>query len=130
MPIEPHPVDTHVGMRLRLRRLELKLSQKQLGEALDLSFQQVQKYEKGNNRISASKLFEIAGILEVPTLYFFEGLCTGSDEVGESASGLDGLGLTQTREGLRIVKAFSKIKDPKIRRTIIHLVEKIAVSEE
>jgi transcriptional regulator with XRE-family HTH domain len=130
MPIEPHPVDIHVGMRLRLRRLELKLSQKQLGEALDLSFQQVQKYEKGNNRISASKLFEIAGILEVPTLYFFEGLSTGSDEVGESASGLDGLGLTQTREGLRIVKAFSKIKDPKIRRTIIHLVEKIADSEE
>ena len=130
MPIEPHPVDIHVGMRLRLRRLELKLSQKQLGEALDLSFQQVQKYEKGNNRISASKLFEIAGILEVPTLYFFEGLSTGSDEIGESGPGLDGLGLTQTREGLRIVKAFSKIKDPKIRRTIIHLVEKIADSED
>ena len=129
MPTEPHPVDKHVGMRLRLRRLELKLSQKQLGEALDLSFQQVQKYEKGNNRISASKLFEIAGILEVPTVYFFEGLSHESGLSEESDANLDSLSLTETREGLRIVKAFSKVKDPKIRRTIIHLVEKIADSE-
>jgi len=70
----PHPVDVHVGARIRLRRKTLRISQSDLGEALGLSFQQVQKYERGGNRVSASKLYEIAGKLETPIGYFFEGL--------------------------------------------------------
>ena len=122
----PHPVDQFVGTRLRLRRLEKGLSQKQLAKALDLSFQQVQKYEKGKNRISASMLFEIAGVLEVPILYFFDGLEPDAKREEESIPSVESVNMMGTREGLRFVRAFFSVKDRKIRKLILRLVEEIA----
>src|SRR5579862_3698153 len=84
----PNPIDVHVGLQVRLRRKELKVSQERLAEALGLTFQQVQKYERGANRVSASKLYEIARALHVPVGWFFEGLSI------EAQSGLDGDGET------------------------------------
>ena len=124
------PVDKHVGSRLRMRRLMLDMSQTDIADALGLTFQQVQKYEKGTNRIGASRLQHISQILQVPVPFFFEGgpAAPGpgpaARETAVSASYVTDF--LATSDGLSLVKAFMLIKDPKLRRAIVRLVEEIA----
>jgi transcriptional regulator with XRE-family HTH domain len=125
----PNPVDKHVGSRVRMRRMMLGMSQEKLGDALGLTFQQVQKYEKGTNRIGASRLQQISDILQVPVSFFFEGAPTvpgvvpsGMGEVPSPAYVSDFLA---TSDGLALTKAFVQIKDSKLRRRIVDLVEAI-----
>ncbi len=122
----PDPIDMHVGARLRLCRIENDVTQIQLGEKLDLSFQQIQKYEKGANRISASVLFRMAGIFDVSVLYFFDGLTPESDSAEKKLLNIEFINLQSVREDLRFLKAYSNITDKNIRRTILHLVEEIS----
>jgi transcriptional regulator with XRE-family HTH domain len=129
----PNPIDKHVGSRVRMRRMMLAMSQEKLGDALGLTFQQVQKYEKGTNRIGASRLQQIAHILQVPVEFFFEGAPSlqaptpGAKEVPSTAYVSDFLA---TSEGLSLTKAFTRIKEPKLRRRIVDLVEEIAGQDE
>ena len=129
MSSKPNPVDQYVGMRVRQLRLERKLTQKQLGDQLGRTFQQVQKYENGTNRISASVLFRISVIFEVPILYFFSGLSGNSEPHTVDQASINVQSLMSTREGLRLVKAFAKLNDAKIRKKILDLVEGIAEIE-
>ena len=127
----PNPVDRHVGSRVRMRRVLVGLSQEKLGESLGLTFQQVQKYEKGTNRIGASRLQQISRILGVPVEYFFEGapqtieraLSSGFEDNGDTAYVADFLA---TNEGIQLNKAFVRIKDAKLRRRVVELVSAIA----
>jgi transcriptional regulator with XRE-family HTH domain len=128
----PNPVDRHVGSRVRMRRMMLSMSQEKLGDALGLTFQQVQKYEKGTNRIGASRLQQISHILQVPVAFFFE----GAPNVGEPTPPTDGMGeapspayvsdFLATSDGLALTKAFMRIGNAKLRRRIVDLVEQIA----
>ena len=126
----PNPIDRHVGSRVRMRRMMLSMSQEKLGDALGLTFQQVQKYEKGANRIGASRLQHIAGILQVPVSFFFEGSPTHEGEgprgLGEAPSPAYVSDFLATSDGLSLTKAFVRIKDAKLRRRIVDLVEQIA----
>jgi transcriptional regulator with XRE-family HTH domain len=125
----PNPIDRHVGSRVRMRRMMLGMSQEKLGDALDLTFQQVQKYEKGTNRIGASRLQSIAHILQVPVAFFFEGAPSGvglSAVTGEAPSPAYVSDFLASSEGLALTKAFMRIKDPKVRRRVVDLVEAIA----
>ncbi len=131
---KPNPVDVHVGSRVRYRRMIIGMSQEKLGERMNLTFQQIQKYEKGTNRIGASRLFQLSKILEVPVGYFFEDAFAqsapahamhGLHEPAQEGYLLDFL---NSREGLDLNKAFAKIQDPKVRRRVIDLVR--ALSEE
>jgi transcriptional regulator with XRE-family HTH domain len=125
----PNPTDKHVGSRVRMRRLMLSMSQEKLGEALGLTFQQVQKYEKGTNRISASRLQQMSNILQVPIPFFFEGLSRASavsKGMSEAPSPTYVSDFLATSDGLTLTKAFMQIKDPKLRRRIVSLVEEIA----
>lgn len=123
----PNPIDKHVGNRVRMRRILAGLSQEKLGEALGLTFQQVQKYEKGTNRIGASRLQQISKILEAPPAFFFEGAPVGDgiaqSGFAESAQVVDFL---STVEGLQLNKAFASIRDAKVRKRIVDLVIAIA----
>ena len=123
----PNPTDKHVGARVRMRRMMLSMSQGKLGDALGLTFQQVQKYEKGSNRIGASRLQHIAQILQVPVSFFFDG--GPAVEGSRGASGLASPAYLSdffaTRDGLALAKAFMDIKDKKLRRCIVALVEEI-----
>lgn len=129
----PNPVDKHVGSRVRMRRLMLSLSQEKLGDALGLTFQQVQKYEKGTNRIGASRLQQMSSILQVPVAFFFEGAPRIPGE-GKSMSGAPSPAFVSeflaTSEGLALMKAFSDIRSAKLRRSIVHLVEEIAGGDD
>jgi transcriptional regulator with XRE-family HTH domain len=127
----PNPIDRHVGSRVRLRRMLLGVSQEKLGEALGLTFQQIQKYEKGTNRISASRLQNIAKILGVQVAFFFEGAplgdaVAGSGGMAESAGPGYVADFLSTSEGVQLNKAFIRITDPKVRRRVIDLVESLA----
>lgn len=130
----PNPIDRHVGSRVRMRRVLVGMSQEKLGEALALTFQQVQKYEKGTNRIGASRLQQISRILGVPVEYFFEGApqapdrptANGFQEVGDTSYVADFLA---TNEGVQLNKAFVRIKDPKLRRKVVELVSAMAGDE-
>jgi transcriptional regulator with XRE-family HTH domain len=113
-------VDKHVGSRVRMRRMMLGMSQEKLGDALGLTFQQVQKYEKGTNRISASRLQHISQILQMPVPFFFEGAPGGVDGAAESPSYVNEF--LATADGLALTKAFMRIEDAKLRRLIVHLV--------
>ncbi len=131
---KPNPIDVHVGSRVRYRRMIIGMSQEKLGEKMNLTFQQIQKYEKGTNRIGASRLFQLSRILEVPVGYFFEDAFANSVP-SQSGHGLhepeqEGylLDFLNSREGLDLNKAFAKIHDPKVRRRVIDLVR--ALSEE
>ena len=123
-----NPIDKHVGSRVRMRRLMLDMSQTDLGDALGLTFQQVQKYEKGTNRIGASRLQQISLILQVPVSFFFEGappppgMPHGFGEAPSPAYVTDFLA---TSEGLALVKAFMRIENPKLRRRLVDLVEEM-----
>jgi transcriptional regulator with XRE-family HTH domain len=125
---EINSVDKHVGARLRMRRLMLDKSQSELGVALGLTFQQVQKYEKGANRVSASRLQHLANILGVPVSFFFEGAPLGFEPSDRPRMDWDMSAVNDflaTTDGLALVKAFASISDPKIRRAIVALVEQI-----
>ena len=126
----PNPIDKHVGNRLRMRRIMLGMSQTNLGDGLGLSFQQVQKYEKGTNRLSASKLQQCAGILQVPVEFFFDGAPNAPgqthDGFSEAPSPAYVSDFLATSDGLALTKAFMGIKDAKLRRRIVDLVEQIA----
>jgi transcriptional regulator with XRE-family HTH domain len=130
----PNPIDKHVGSRVRMRRMMLSMSQEKLGDALGLTFQQVQKYEKGTNRIGASRLQQISHILQVPVAFFFEGApSTGAhvaDGMREAPSPAYVSDFLATSEGLSLTKAFMRIKEPKLRRRIVDLVEEIAGEDD
>ena len=121
-----NPTDKHVGSRVRMRRIMLGMSQEKLGDSLGLTFQQVQKYEKGTNRIGASRLQQISNALQVPIAFFFEGGPNVSGRPG-AAPGLPSPGYVSdflsTSDGLALTKAFMNIKNAKIRRHIVNLVE-------
>ncbi len=130
---KPNPVDIHVGTRVRYRRMIIGMSQEKLGEKMNLTFQQIQKYEKGTNRIGASRLFQLSKILEVPIGYFFEDAFANSAQsnvqsLHEPAQESFLLDFLNSREGLDLNRAFAKIHDPKVRRRVIDLVR--ALSEE
>jgi len=125
----PNPVDKYVGSRVRMRRIMLGLSQEKLGDALGLTFQQIQKYEKGTNRIGASRLHQISDILQVPVSFLFEGGPSSSTTVeglGEAPSPAYVSDFLATSEGLALTRAFTRITDAKLRRSIVDLVEQIA----
>ena len=128
----PNPVDKYVGSRVRMRRIMLGMSQEKLGEALGLTFQQVQKYEKGTNRVGASRLQQISEILQVPVSFLFDGGPTGihhADGISEGASPTYVADFLATAEGLALTRAFTRITDAKLRRSIVELVEQIAARE-
>lgn len=118
----PHLVDEQVGARVRMRRLMLGMSQEELAEGLGLTFQQVQKYEKGTNRISASRLQQIAQILQVPVSFLFQEF--EAPDAKQAPSWLSGF--LATKDGLALTKAFMTIRDRQVRRRIVQLVEAIA----
>ena len=124
----PNPIDVHVGKRVRTRRMLIGLSQEKLGDALGVTFQQVQKYEKGSNRISASRLQGIARLLDVPVAYFFEDAPVGMPMAPEAVArpAPDGAGLLETPEGVQLANAFSAIDDAQIRRRLVDLAEALA----
>lgn len=128
---QPNPVDIHVGGRVRLRRMMQGMSQEKLGESLGITFQQIQKYEKGTNRIGASRLQHIAQVLEVPVSFFFEDAPGSSTESGfsESRPAAFVTDFLTSTEGLQLNKAFIRIKDPKVRRRIVELVRAVAGEE-
>ncbi len=132
MSKSPNPVDIHVGTRVRMRRLMLHLSQTQRADALGVTFQPVQKYEKGVNRISASRLQQISQILQVSIPFFFEGLPTvtkGSKKASDAPFPNYISLFPTTSDGLSLTKAFMRIKETALRRAIVHLVEKMADSD-
>jgi transcriptional regulator with XRE-family HTH domain len=128
----PNPIDVHVGGRVRLQRMLLGVSQEKLGERLGLTFQQIQKYEKGVNRIGASRLFDLAQVLGVPIQFFYDDAPAGDMATATAAGFADKTGDTyifdflNTREGLELNKAFARISDPKARRAILDLVRSLA----
>lgn len=129
----PHPIDVHVGSRVKLRRMILGMSQESLGKSLGLTFQQIQKYEKGVNRIGASRIFEISQLLGVPVQFFY-------DEYGDrTANGAgfaepDGAGnpvmeLVSSPEGVQLCRYFAAIRDPQVKKRVLDLVKSIAETE-
>ena len=124
----PEEVDIHVGARIRMRRRFLGLTQQQLAEHLGLTFQQVQKYERGANRVSASKLYEIARALQTPVPYFFEGLTesgqTGTDEARGAELSIREFLLTS--EGQELASLYPQIQHARLRRQVLELVRTIA----
>ena len=122
----PHPIDVHVGSRLLMGRVLLGLNQTELGEAIGVTFQQLQKYEKGTNRISASRLFDLSHVLDVPFSFFF-------DDVPAKVTKGSGAELSQSaevefiskRETLELVKAYTRIADPTMRRVLLDLITAI-----
>ncbi|MGI9354371.1 MAG: helix-turn-helix domain-containing protein [Rhizobiaceae bacterium] len=125
----PHPIDVHVGGRVRLRRTMLRISQEVLGKELGVTFQQVQKYEKGTNRISASKLYEICQALSVQVSFFFEGISVGTSRVAGLAEA-DGAAykadFLSTSESVKLNLAFQRIDNPALRRQIVDLAKTVA----
>ncbi len=128
---EASPIDRHVGARIRMRRKILGVSQEKLADSLGLTFQQVQKYEKGANRVSASKLDEIAAALQTQVAYFFEGLADPSIEVDARAKGAEQFvhDFLMTPEGLELAGLFPRITRPAVRRRILDLVRSMADEE-
>ncbi len=131
----PNPVDVHVGARLRVRRTLLGMNQTMLGEAIGLTFQQVQKYEKGTNRISASRLFALSQLLDVPVEYFFDGMPAAVAACSPAQSG----GRAKKppshepdpmakRETLELVRAYYKIADPEIRKQLYELAKALGAA--
>ena len=126
---KPNPIDIHVGSRVRLRRNMLGMSQEKLGEALGITFQQIQKYEKGTNRVGASRLQAISTILNVPVSFFFEdapGTSPTAGGLAEANSTSFVVDFLSSAEGLQLNRAFAKIADPKVRRKIVDLVKVLA----
>jgi transcriptional regulator with XRE-family HTH domain len=130
---KPNPVDVHVGARIRLRRNMIGLSQEKLGESLGITFQQIQKYEKGMNRVGASRLQAIGNILNVPVTFFFDDMPGQSDKpkgFDEESETTYVVGFLNSSEGIQLARAFAKITDAKIRRKILDLVRTLGDEEE
>jgi len=131
---KPNPIDIHVGSRIRLRRNMLGMSQEKLGESLGITFQQIQKYEKGTNRVGASRLQAISTILSVPVSFFFEdapGHETGGNRgLAEDSSTTYVVDFLNSAEGLQLNRAFVKIADARVRRKVVDLVKALAVDDE
>ncbi|MFQ0815048.1 Cro/Cl family transcriptional regulator [Brucella anthropi] len=129
---KPNPIDVHVGSRIRLRRNMLGLSQEKLGENLGITFQQIQKYEKGTNRVGASRLQAISAILNVPVSFFFEDAPGSSPQAGfaEDNEATYVVDFLNSNEGVQLTRAFTKISDPKVRRKIIDLVKSLAADAD
>lgn len=146
---QPSSIDAHVGSRVRLRRMLIGMSQEKLGELLGLTFQQVQKYEKGANRIGASRLYDISQILAVPVSYFFDDV---SEEVATQHRSMSGRGtgasfhgnghykdlesgphmmeFVSSAEGFQLIRAYTKITDPRVRKRVLDLVKSLTGDEE
>ena len=125
----PNPIDIHVGSRVRLRRVLVGMSQEKLGDQLGITFQQVQKYEKGTNRIGASRLFMISRILDVPVSFFYDDMPGEPDSEGafeETGSGGYVVDFIKSNDGLQLNKAFLKIQNPRLRKKIVEMVSVIA----
>jgi transcriptional regulator with XRE-family HTH domain len=122
----PDETDTSVGEKIRSQRLLRHLSQTELGKKVGITFQQIQKYEKGVNRVGAGRLQRIAEVLDVPVSFFFEGARGRSPEADNINEGLEFL---DTAAAVRVVRAFAAIKDQKIRQTIVTLLEELAVQQ-
>ncbi len=134
----PSPIDVHVGSRVRLRRTLLGMSQEKLGEALGLTFQQVQKYERGVNRIGASRLFDLARVLDVPIGFFFDdmpdtlgGSASARARVAGFAEGQDGFedDTLHRRETLELVRAYYRITDPSVRKRVFELIKSLTPTD-
>ena len=128
---QANPIDAQVGNRVRLRRMLVGMSQEKLGEMLGLTFQQVQKYEKGVNRIGAGRLYQVARILGVPVNYFYEDVMNVQNEnphVNEHPSP-PVMEFLSSGEGLQLALSFMRIKEPKVRRRVIDLVRTLAEDE-
>lgn len=127
----PNPVDVYVGSRIRMRRNILAMSQESLANAIHLTFQQVQKYEKGVNRVGASRLQQIASALQVPPSFFFEGVTATPDDKNAKAPTPNYISeFLSTADGLELVKAFARIGDAKLRRAVVDLVREISPGRE
>lgn len=130
-----NPVDKHVGERVRMRRMVLGMSQERLGEQLGLTFQQVQKYEKGVNRVGASRLFDLAHVLGVPIQYFYENMPSSLSGHASAPGMADAPGesyvadFLSSRDSIELNKAFARITDPRIRRSIVDMVRSVAGEE-
>lgn len=128
-------IDTHVGKRLRLRRTMMGLSQEALAKAVGITFQQVQKYEKGVNAMNANRLYEFSQFMRIPVAYFFEGLNAAAEIASETATGFaepgesfqhDSTKNVSDRESLEMMKAFKRIKEQQVRKRLSDLVRAIA----
>jgi len=141
---QPRPVDVHVGGRVRLRRTMLGMSQEKLGKEIGLTFQQVQKYERGTNRIGSSRLYELANVLDVPVSFFFDDMppevaSTGGKIVGANGSSVpvtpvagegDGGNELTKRQTLELVRAYYRIKNERVRKRVFELVKSVAKSDD
>ncbi|MBC9177706.1 helix-turn-helix domain-containing protein [Pseudoroseomonas ludipueritiae] len=136
----PSPIDTHVGSRVRLRRTLLGLSQEKLGEALGLTFQQVQKYERGVNRIGASRLFDLSRVLDVPIGFFFDDMPGSTPGASSMARPRMAGGFAEQQEGfeddtlhkretLELVRAYYRINEPAVRKRVFDLIKSLAPAE-
>ena len=134
------PIDVHVGTRIRMRRTLLGMSQERLGDSIGLTFQQVQKYERGANRVGASRLFDLARVLDVPISYFFEDMPDSvAGPLGQAARRVHGLAETQEpafgddslnrRETLELVRAYYRISDPAVRKRVFDLIKSMGPAE-
>ncbi|HEU6442668.1 MAG TPA: helix-turn-helix domain-containing protein [Microvirga sp.] len=125
-------IDKEIGTRVRMRRISIGMSQEKLGEMLGLTFQQVQKYEKGMNRISVGRLVDIAKILEVDIHFFFDGIKSGKAGSGFAEEGASPYiaDVMSTPEGLQLIRTFTEIKSAKVRKSIVQLVASLAAQEE
>jgi transcriptional regulator with XRE-family HTH domain len=123
----PNPIDIHVGGRVRMRRMLVGMSQEKLGDSLGLTFQQVQKYEKGANRIGASRLYQIARVLGVPIEFFYDGVAAeghaAAEGFAEAESGHFEIDMLSTSEGIQLNSAFFSIRDPKVRKRVLELIK-------
>ncbi len=130
---KPNPIDIHVGSRIRLRRNMLGMSQEKLGEGLGITFQQIQKYEKGTNRVGASRLQAISSVLGVPVSFFFEdapGQQSGVSGLAEDSSTSYVVDFLNSAEGLQLNRSFVKISDSKVRKKIIDLVKALSAEPD
>ena len=136
----PSPIDVHVGSRIRLRRTLLGMSQERLGEALGLTFQQVQKYERGVNRVGASRLFDLSRVLDVPISFFFDDMPEGLAATYGAQTGRRPIGFTEPRdaftddalnrrETLELVRAYYRITDPAVRKRVFDLIKSMGPGE-
>src|ERR1700712_3745151 len=137
----PSPIDVHVGSRVRLRRTLLGMSQERLGEALGLTFQQVQKYERGVNRVGASRLFDLSRVLDVPISFFFDDMPDSlATAFGGQPSGARVAGFADTQDGfaddtlnrretLELVRAYYRITDPAVRKRVFDLIKSMGPHE-
>lgn len=122
----PNPTDVYVGSRIRMRRKMLGLSQEKLGERLGITFQQIQKYEKGTNRVGASRLQAMSDALEVPVAYFFPETSPAAQSGMKEEGATFMMDFLSTSEGLDLSRAFTRIRNPKVRRKLIELVRALA----